>query len=61
MNELQLNSLEIQIESLLQSWQQLKHENTLLRHKLARLTKERAELLDKNQRAIARVKNYWPN
>jgi uncharacterized protein (TIGR02449 family) len=49
-------TLELQLETLIKSRQELKDENSCLRHKLVKLTQERAELIDKNSRAMAKIK-----
>ncbi len=51
-----ITKLEIQINSLIQSRNRLNDENKSLRQKLMKLTQEKAELLDKNTRAITKVK-----
>ncbi len=56
MENLDLISLELVIETLLQSHEKLKIENGSLRHKLVKITQERAELLDKNKKAATRIK-----
>lgn len=56
MNDTDLINLELQIESLLQSREQLLTENLSLRRKLVKLTQERAELLDKNKKAAVKIK-----
>jgi uncharacterized protein (TIGR02449 family) len=56
MNDSDLIHLELQIETLLDSREQLRIENSSLRQKLLKLTQERAELLDKNKRAATKIK-----
>jgi uncharacterized protein (TIGR02449 family) len=56
MNDSDLIHLELQIETLLHSREQLQIENSSLRQKLLKLTQERAELLDKNKRAVTKIK-----
>lgn len=56
MSILDLNHLELQIETLLQTREKLLSENLSLRQKLIKLTQERAELLDKNKRAASKLK-----
>lgn len=56
MDHLDLINLELQIESLLQSHHKLLVENTSLRHKLIKLTQERAELVDKHRKAVIKIK-----
>lgn len=56
MNDSEFIHLELQIETLIQSREQLKMENVSLRQKLIKLTQERAELLDKNKRAATKIK-----
>jgi uncharacterized protein (TIGR02449 family) len=56
MDNIDLINLELQIESLLQTHEKLKSENHSLRQKLIKITQERAELLDKNKKAVAKVK-----
>lgn len=46
----------LQVESLIQSREQLKNENQSLRQKLIKLTHERALLLDKNKCAATKIK-----
>ncbi len=54
--DIDINSLESQVETLLSSRFQLQDEMASLRHKLAKLTQERAELMDKNRKAAAMIK-----
>lgn len=56
MDSTDLINLELQIESLLQTHEKLRNENHSLRQKLVKITQERAELLDKNQKATAKIK-----
>lgn len=56
MSETVLNNLESQIEALLKTHQQFRAENQLLQQKLVKLTQERAVLLEKNQKAITKIK-----
>lgn len=56
MENFDLINLELQIESLIKSREQLLSENSSLRQKLVKLTQERAELLDKNKRAGSKIK-----
>ncbi len=56
MDNYDLINLELQIESLIKSREQLQTENSSLRQKLIKLTQERAELLDKNKRATSKIK-----
>ena len=55
-NEEQLIHLELQIESLLESRDHLKSENNSLRHKLSKITQERAMLAEKNKTATSKIK-----
>lgn len=56
MENYDLLNLELRIESLIQSRQKLQCENSSLRQKLIKLTQERADLLDKNQKAAVKIK-----
>ncbi|OGO91521.1 MAG: hypothetical protein A3F10_03205 [Coxiella sp. RIFCSPHIGHO2_12_FULL_42_15] len=50
-----LNGLEYQINSLLQTIQQLKVENNQLRHYLSQAQQELVKLEEKNQQAILKI------
>jgi len=56
MTKLALNQLELQVETLLESLEQLQAENVLLRQKIAVHIQENARLQHKNVRAIMQVK-----
>ena len=56
MTNIELNDLETQIEALMKSHQLLRAENHSLRQKLVKTTQERADLLDKNQKATVKIK-----
>jgi len=51
-----LTNLELQIESLMQAREKLAQENEFLRHKLTRVTQERAKLQDKTEKVGTRIK-----
>jgi len=51
-----LSNLELQIEALLDSREQLQSDNGSLRGKLSKLTQQRAELQDKNTKAASNIK-----
>ncbi|MCB1828308.1 MAG: TIGR02449 family protein [Coxiellaceae bacterium] len=51
-----LTHLELQIEGLMNAREKLSQENNSLRHKLTKVTQERARLYDKTERAAARIK-----
>jgi uncharacterized protein (TIGR02449 family) len=52
-----LPNLDLQIEYLIRSYKQLKNENSSLRQNLIKLTKENADLVDRNKRAVASIKH----
>lgn len=56
MDNIDLINLELKIESLLQLHEQLRSENGYLRQKLSKLTQERAELAEKNEKAVMKIK-----
>jgi uncharacterized protein (TIGR02449 family) len=56
MDKFELINLELRLESLLKSHDQLRHENTALRQKLVKLTQERAELLATNNKTAVKIK-----
>lgn len=56
MDKVDLVNLELQIETLLQTHEKLRTENGSLRQKLSKLTQERAELVDKNNKAATKIK-----
>lgn len=56
MNDTELTKLETQIEALMKAHQLLKAENSSLRQKLVKITQERADLLERNQKASTKVK-----
>lgn len=56
MDNLDLINLELQIETLLQTYEKLRSENGYLRQKLIKLTQERADLLDRNKQATVKIK-----
>lgn len=58
MTEVEFVDLESKIEMLLKSRDQLKAENASLRQKLTKITQQRAELLDKNQKAAAKIRRF---
>jgi uncharacterized protein (TIGR02449 family) len=52
-----LINLDLQIEYLIQTCKQLKNENSSLRQNFIKLTKENADLVDRNKRATAKIKH----
>lgn len=56
MTEVEFVDLEAKIETLLKSRDQLKAENASLRQKLTKITQQRAELLEKNQKAAIKIR-----
>lgn len=56
MSDLDLNEFTLKIDALLKSRQQLKAENLFLRQKLLKVTQERADLQEKNQKAVSKIK-----
>jgi uncharacterized protein (TIGR02449 family) len=56
MDPIEFVNLELQIESLLQTYEKLRSENNYLRQRLTKLTQERAELLDRNKKATVKIK-----
>jgi uncharacterized protein (TIGR02449 family) len=55
-NNADLSELELQIDTLVKRYQEINNENILLRSKLAKLLQEKAFLIDKKQKTIAKVK-----
>ncbi len=51
-----LNQLESSCNSMLNAFMRITQENRSLRHKLTKITHQRAILEDKNQRAIKKIK-----
>lgn len=51
-----LTNLELQIEMLLQARDKLSQENSSLRHKLTKVTQDRAKLQDKTEKTATRIK-----
>lgn len=56
MSESELRNLELQIDSVVESFQQLNRENGSLRKKIDSLAHERAMLLDKKQKISRALK-----
>lgn len=55
LDEQELKRLEIRVSSLIQTCEELKKENTLLKAQQESYTSERASLIDKNEQARKRV------
>lgn len=55
LNEQELKSLEIRVEELIQTCEELKKENHLLKQQQESYSTERADLIDKNEQARKRV------
>lgn len=51
-----ITGLELQIDTLLKRYQELCNENSLLRKKMAKLLQEKAVLVDKKQKTVAKIK-----
>lgn len=51
-----LTKLNLQIESMIQSLEQTKSENVFLRNKMAKLVQERADLVEKKNKAMNALK-----
>ncbi|MCH9745064.1 MAG: hypothetical protein K0U29_09065 [Gammaproteobacteria bacterium] len=56
MNTAELNNLEFQIESLIQTLQRLRTDNQALKHKLANSTRERSRLQELNIKSAGKIK-----
>lgn len=56
MNETEFSNFESKVNQLLVSLQQANSENNFLRDKLSKTLKEKAELTEKNRRAIQKIK-----
>ena len=56
MNETEFSNFESKVNQLLVSLQQANSENNFLRDKLSKTLKEKADLLEKNRRAIQKIK-----
>ncbi|MGB6976329.1 MAG: TIGR02449 family protein [Gammaproteobacteria bacterium] len=52
----ELTQFELQVESVLQSWQHLQKENQRLRQKLAHLAREHSILMEKYKAATTKIK-----
>ncbi len=55
LDEQELKRLEIRVSNLIQTCEELKKENTLLKAQQESYTSERASLIDKNEQARKRV------
>jgi uncharacterized protein (TIGR02449 family) len=51
-----LTQFELQVENVLQSWQQLQKDNQRLRQKLAHLAREHGILMEKYKAATSKIK-----
>ena len=56
MNTTELTGLEVQIDSLIDSIKQLRHENQALRSKLSHSLRNRSRLQETKQQATAQIK-----
>ena len=56
MSTIELNDLELQIDTLLQNLERLKADNLALRDQLATSARERASLQTKNQEAATKIR-----
>ena len=57
MKEFELNNLESKIEQLIESFQQIKLENSALKKKISDLNSENVSLLDKQKNTSGSLKN----
>ena len=56
MSEEKLTKLNLQVESMVKLMEQIKSENNFLRNRLTALVQERADLMDKKNKAMAALK-----